>query len=165
MRSDPPLYILEAASYTSSQVSETPPFNSQMDESARLSPWKHPQDRGPTGAVETSSTLYPPYSNTRHEHDEHGTDRDSILTVVESSQDFGGKYSGFDPRPDDPASEVNAGPPPRIDPKDLESRTPSPTPSELRELKSGVIDWQGMKSRSFWFRREWICEWGSRFLA
>ncbi|PPR02682.1 hypothetical protein CVT24_002104 [Panaeolus cyanescens] len=36
------------------------------------------------------------------------------------------------------------------------SRTPSPTPSELKELDSGAIDWKSMRSRKFWFRREWL---------
>lgn len=38
------------------------------------------------------------------------------------------------------------------------NRTPSPTPSELKELnKKGLLDWQAMKSWKFWFRREWTC--------
>ncbi|KAI0951488.1 hypothetical protein AcW1_008522 [Taiwanofungus camphoratus] len=35
-------------------------------------------------------------------------------------------------------------------------RTPSPTPSEDAELKkTSVIDFQAMKNRKFWFRKEW----------
>lgn len=39
------------------------------------------------------------------------------------------------------------------------SRTPSPTPSEVRALKFrlGTVDWKAMASRKFWFRREWLC--------
>ena len=37
------------------------------------------------------------------------------------------------------------------------SRTPSPTPSEAKELKTGAIDWRTLASRKFWFRREWLC--------
>ncbi len=38
-------------------------------------------------------------------------------------------------------------------------RTPSPTPSETTELtKKGLVDWEAMKKRSYWFRREWLCE-------
>ncbi|KAF9560438.1 hypothetical protein CPC08DRAFT_690092 [Agrocybe pediades] len=36
------------------------------------------------------------------------------------------------------------------------SRTPSPTPSELKELKTGAIDWKTLASRKFWIRREWL---------
>lgn len=35
------------------------------------------------------------------------------------------------------------------------ARTPSPTPSELKELKSGAIDWKSMLNWRFWFRKEW----------
>lgn len=42
------------------------------------------------------------------------------------------------------------------DPRQI-SRTPSPTPSELKELKTGAIDWETLKRKSFWFRREWLC--------
>ncbi len=37
------------------------------------------------------------------------------------------------------------------------TRTPSPTPSELREMNTGAIDWKTVTSREFWFRKEWIC--------
>jgi len=36
------------------------------------------------------------------------------------------------------------------------SRTPSPTPSELKELKTGAIDWKTLKNWRFWIRREWL---------
>ncbi|KAF9072461.1 hypothetical protein BDP27DRAFT_1149945, partial [Rhodocollybia butyracea] len=36
------------------------------------------------------------------------------------------------------------------------NRTPSPTPSEERELQSGAIDFQTMKDWHFWIRREWL---------
>ncbi|KAI3611440.1 cytoplasm protein [Moniliophthora roreri] len=36
------------------------------------------------------------------------------------------------------------------------ARTPSPTPSELKEMKSGAIDWRGMTNWRFWIRREWL---------
>ena len=39
----------------------------------------------------------------------------------------------------------------------LMNRTPSPTPSEARELKTGAIDWKQISSTKFWFRREWLC--------
>lgn len=37
------------------------------------------------------------------------------------------------------------------------SRTPSPTPSELKELETGAIDWKTVKSRKFWIRKDWAC--------
>ena len=39
------------------------------------------------------------------------------------------------------------------------SRTPSPTPSEMRALKFrlSAVDWKAITSRKFWFRREWLC--------
>ena len=37
------------------------------------------------------------------------------------------------------------------------SRTPSPTPSEAKELESGAINWKTISSWRFWFRKEWIC--------
>ncbi|TEB04048.1 hypothetical protein FA13DRAFT_1807684 [Coprinellus micaceus] len=36
-------------------------------------------------------------------------------------------------------------------------RTPSPTPSELKELQSGAINWEAMRKWRFWIRREWLC--------
>jgi len=42
------------------------------------------------------------------------------------------------------------------DPRQI-SRTPSPTPSELKELKTGAVDWKTLRTKSFWFRREWLC--------
>ncbi len=48
-----------------------------------------------------------------------------------------------------------------ITPKDAGrdlSRTPSPTPSEARELKTGAIDWKSLTKWRFWIRREWACE-------
>ncbi|KAH9937921.1 uncharacterized protein BXZ73DRAFT_76540 [Epithele typhae] len=36
------------------------------------------------------------------------------------------------------------------------TRTPSPTPSEAKELKkSGIFDWQAMSKLRYWFRKEW----------
>ncbi|KAF8992445.1 hypothetical protein BDQ17DRAFT_1253909, partial [Cyathus striatus] len=52
---------------------------------------------------------------------------------------------------------VGGGP----DPKDVEEargmdRTPSPTPSEARELsQGGAIDWKSMRNWSYWIRKEW----------
>ena len=37
------------------------------------------------------------------------------------------------------------------------ARTPSPTPSELKELKTGAINWKAMTNWRFWIRREWLC--------
>lgn len=37
------------------------------------------------------------------------------------------------------------------------ARTPSPTPSEARELKTGVFDWKTLGKWKFWIRREWLC--------
>jgi uncharacterized membrane protein YdjX (TVP38/TMEM64 family) len=36
------------------------------------------------------------------------------------------------------------------------SRTPSPTPSEVKELQSSAVDWKRLSTRKFWFRREWL---------
>lgn len=36
-------------------------------------------------------------------------------------------------------------------------RTPSPTPSELKEMKTGAIDWKLISTWRFWLRREWLC--------
>ncbi|PPQ67777.1 hypothetical protein CVT25_009080 [Psilocybe cyanescens] len=41
------------------------------------------------------------------------------------------------------------------DPRQL-SRTPSPTPSEAKELKTGAIDWKTMSNPKYWIRREWL---------
>ncbi|KAF8633114.1 hypothetical protein AX15_001497 [Amanita polypyramis BW_CC] len=35
-------------------------------------------------------------------------------------------------------------------------RTPSPTPSETRELQTGAIDWKAMMNWKFWLRKEWF---------
>jgi len=37
------------------------------------------------------------------------------------------------------------------------ARTPSPTPSEERELKSGVFDWKTLGNWRFWIRKDRIC--------
>lgn len=39
----------------------------------------------------------------------------------------------------------------------LRGGTPSPTPSEQKELTSGAIDWKAMTKWRFWIRREWLC--------
>ncbi|KAF9467631.1 hypothetical protein BDZ94DRAFT_1248593 [Collybia nuda] len=36
------------------------------------------------------------------------------------------------------------------------ARTPSPTPSEAKELKTGVFDWKTLGQWRFWIRREWL---------
>ncbi len=41
------------------------------------------------------------------------------------------------------------------------SRTPSPTPSEAKELKTGAFDWETLGKWRFWIRKEWICKWSS----
>lgn len=51
----------------------------------------------------------------------------------------------------DPPSPYNTKEPTRAT-----GRTPSPTPSEDKALKSGVLDWKGMAKWSFWIRREWL---------
>jgi len=38
------------------------------------------------------------------------------------------------------------------------ARTPSPTPSELKELEKGAIDWKALATWRFWLRRDWLCE-------
>ncbi|KAF8804024.1 hypothetical protein BYT27DRAFT_7108525 [Phlegmacium glaucopus] len=35
-------------------------------------------------------------------------------------------------------------------------RTPSPTPSEAKELESGAVSWKSLSTRKFWFRRAWL---------
>lgn len=44
-----------------------------------------------------------------------------------------------------------------IDGNQLRGRTPSPTPSEQKELNSGVVDWKAMGNWRFWFRKKWLC--------
>ena len=36
------------------------------------------------------------------------------------------------------------------------NRTPSPTPSEARELETGAVNWKRLATGKFWFRKEWI---------
>jgi hypothetical protein len=39
-----------------------------------------------------------------------------------------------------------------------DARTPSPTPSEERELATaGAFDWKRLKNWRFWIRKEWTC--------
>lgn len=45
------------------------------------------------------------------------------------------------------------------------SRTPSPTPSEAKELESGAVDWKALLTGKFWFRKEWLCTSSSFFKA
>ncbi|KAF7789749.1 hypothetical protein EIP86_000695 [Pleurotus ostreatoroseus] len=52
--------------------------------------------------------------------------------------------------------ELDKAPDVRVDVRAI-MRTPSPTPSEVVALnKKGLVDWQAMKKRSYWFRREWL---------
>ena len=37
------------------------------------------------------------------------------------------------------------------------NRTPSPTPSEAKELEKGVFDWDRMLKWRYWIRKEWTC--------
>lgn len=43
----------------------------------------------------------------------------------------------------------------------LRGGTPSPTPSEEKEMKTGAIDWKSVTNWRFWIRKEWICMLGS----
>ncbi|EKM77274.1 hypothetical protein AGABI1DRAFT_130686 [Agaricus bisporus var. burnettii JB137-S8] len=38
----------------------------------------------------------------------------------------------------------------------LRGGTPSPTPSEEKEMKTGAIDWKSVTNWRFWIRKEWI---------
>lgn len=44
-----------------------------------------------------------------------------------------------------------------LDPRAGLNRTPSPTPSEAKELQTGAIDFKAMMNWRFWIRREWLC--------
>ena len=37
------------------------------------------------------------------------------------------------------------------------NRTPSPTPSEAKELSTGAIDFKSLMNWRFWIRRQWLC--------
>ncbi|KAJ3931906.1 MAG: hypothetical protein NXY57DRAFT_1005441 [Lentinula lateritia] len=43
-----------------------------------------------------------------------------------------------------------------LDPRAGLNRTPSPTPSEAKELQTGAIDFKAMMNWRFWIRREWL---------
>ncbi|KXN80895.1 Golgi apparatus membrane protein TVP38 [Leucoagaricus sp. SymC.cos] len=58
------------------------------------------------------------------------------------------------PQPYDPPYPV-AKPPQTMNGASLRGRTPSPTPSELKELNKGAIDWKAMSNWRFWIRKEW----------
>jgi hypothetical protein len=45
----------------------------------------------------------------------------------------------------------------------LRGGTPSPTPSEEREMKTGAIDWKTITNWRFWIRKEWICMSGPEY--
>ena len=40
---------------------------------------------------------------------------------------------------------------------ELRGQTPSPTPSELKELNTPLLDWKTLTNWRFWIRREWLC--------
>lgn len=44
------------------------------------------------------------------------------------------------------------------------NRTPSPTPSEVKELQTGAIDFKAMSNWRFWIRREWLCAYNDGFV-
>ncbi|KAK7460533.1 hypothetical protein VKT23_009254 [Stygiomarasmius scandens] len=51
---------------------------------------------------------------------------------------------------------VNLSPHPNNMDRARMMRTPSPTPSEQKELSSGAIDWKTLMNWRFWLRREWL---------
>lgn len=59
--------------------------------------------------------------------------------------------------PNDPTLLAPKPPHETMDGAVLRGRTPSPTPSEQKELGRGAIDWKAMSNWRFWIRREWIC--------
>jgi uncharacterized membrane protein YdjX (TVP38/TMEM64 family) len=60
----------------------------------------------------------------------------------------------YPPSSEDNASRTSFEPKAR---EDLRlSRTPSPTPSEMKELETGAVNWRSLSTRKFWFRKEWI---------
>lgn len=63
--------------------------------------------------------------------------------------------------PEEPISHTDYPPPPSIPNSSnpvIHVRTPSPTPSEAKELQHGAINWKAMRSWKFWFRKEWRCK-------
>lgn len=85
------------------------------------------------------------------------------------------EYSGYPPRTNftneqsqplnDPNILSSMPPHETIDGATLRGRTPSPTPSELRGMKSGVIDWKTLSNWRFWIRKDWICTSSSTGIA
>ncbi|KAF9443820.1 hypothetical protein P691DRAFT_382491 [Macrolepiota fuliginosa MF-IS2] len=90
--------------------------------------------------------------------------RDTAHTYVASDQEYTGypfaathaKGDSFSGHSYDPSFVASKPPHETIDGAALRGRTPSPTPSEQKELGSGAIDWKAMMKWRFWIRKEWI---------
>ena len=115
-----------------------------------------------------NSTIHAKGFHHRDPSDHHGrSNRDSTLTLAATGDSY---YKGHKAKSSVSSTQGTsngisrevlgyAGPIYRV------SRTPSPTPSEQRELERGVIDWKGMASWKFWFRRKWLCACHSSFFS
>lgn len=94
------------------------------------------------------------YAAANHPYPPHGTYDDSSASVESESSEGhdkggGNKEGGF--------GTLNERGRVAVDVRAV-TRTPSPTPSETKELaKSGVFDWEAMMKWRYWVRKEWAC--------
>ncbi|KAJ2923115.1 hypothetical protein H1R20_g13977, partial [Candolleomyces eurysporus] len=120
----------------------------------------HPARRSSgSTAVEVGLHAYPlnPIPDHHHDpnnYDPYNDDRASIQTAVASSSEEESFYKSKSKETSIRVDVEAVDSDPRSD--GLMGRTPSPTPSELKELQTGAIDWAGLRSWRFWFRREWL---------
>ncbi|KAJ3969958.1 hypothetical protein EV361DRAFT_918341 [Lentinula raphanica] len=77
-----------------------------------------------------------------------------------AQQYWNSQYPPANMQPKPPSALDATGPPLsanlHIDPRPGLNRTPSPTPSEAKELQTGAIDFKAMMNWRFWIRREWL---------
>lgn len=87
------------------------------------------------------------------------TTKASIFACFDMSSypDYGPQgYATYPPSNESYTSTVNSAKAPDLS-RQI-SRTPSPTPSEAKELRTtGAFDWKSLRSPKFWIRREWLC--------
>ncbi|KAJ2986864.1 hypothetical protein NUW54_g9598 [Trametes sanguinea] len=120
---------------------------------------RSPSSNIPYAGVSTAPTYpYPPHGrNVRYESSAASLDSDSSSGHGDDDNDLNRKR-GHLLQSKEAAGWERGRSPAVATTVDLRAanRTPSPTPSEAKELaKTSVIDWDAMKKRSYWLRKEW----------
>ncbi|KAI8995701.1 snare associated Golgi protein-domain-containing protein [Trametes punicea] len=105
--------------------------------------------------VSTAPTYpYPPH--TRYDVSAASLDSDSSSGLGDDDNDHTPKHRNLLPSKEDAGWETARPVTAALDLRAV-NRTPSPTPSEAKELsKTSVFDWESILKWSYWLRKEWI---------